>query len=107
MLQMCILHLSISIALLRSVPDHSNVSVCTLQATASAQNPYGAARAGFEPQSKDIDSTNVPPRPGFVAILAEVCSKKVEQIFSDEAIKGRKMNVLKKKFDQPTGGRED
>jgi|SRR6218665_1101501 len=41
MRQMCILHLSISIALLRSVPDYSNVSVYTLQPTASAQNPYG------------------------------------------------------------------
>src|SRR6218665_2623495 len=47
MRQMCILYLSISIALLRSVPDHSNVRVFSLQATSSAQNPYGTARAGF------------------------------------------------------------
>ena len=69
--------------------------------------PTGRLERDSKPRSKDIDSTNVPPRPEFVAILAEVCSKEVEQIFSDEAIKGRKRNVLKKKFDQPTGGRED
>ena len=37
---------------------------------------------------QDIDSTNVPPRPMFVAIRAEVCSKEVEQILGTRRQKG-------------------
>ena len=78
--------------------------------TASVQCPYVITRDGFERptlRSKGIDSTNVPPGTGFVAILMEVCSKEIEQNLSDEATKGLKKNALKEKFDQPTGGRED
>ena len=52
-----------ALTLCRSLHDEA------LQATVSkvlAQGPYVAARAGFEPAtllSKDIDSTNAPPRP--------------------------------------------
>src|SRR6218665_334564 len=87
--------------LLRSAP---------IMTTASVQCPYVITRDGFERptlRSKGIDSTNVPPGTGFVAILMEVCSKEIEQNLSDEATKGLKKNALKEKFDQPTGGRED
>src|SRR6218665_2297056 len=77
----CFIHFysaSRSMSLSEALPTTAIMTRCrslhaeALHACASeglAQGPYMAARAGFEPttlRSKDIDSTNAPPRPIFI-----------------------------------------